>query len=191
MCEGNSDLCWRVERPVSIGFYRELYNYLRKWPQSKSATKTAIGNFFLLIDPNFQHRISDRPSNVYMYVQRLAMSSKPHSEHMSYGIEKSVEKLQFVVTECQSDQKMSEVVLKQQKDLEAMRIQVEEAQAEIASSRKGLTDVTNKLQNVTVQRDNARKNIQQKLEATIADAAHYMKTSCYLKMRSYLRSLII
>ena len=60
------------------------------------------------------------------------MSSKPHSEHMSYGIEKSVEKLQFVVTECQSDlQKMSEVVLKQQKDLEAMRIQLEEAQAEI------------------------------------------------------------
>ena len=45
-----------------------------------------------------------------------------------------------------------------------------------ASSRKGLTDVTNKLQNVTVQRNNARKNIhknQQKLEATIADAAHY------------------
>ena len=175
VCEGDSDLFWKVEQPVSTGFYRELYNYLCKWP--KSATKTTIGKFFISIDPNFQHRTSDRPSNVYMYVQRLALSSKPHSEPMSYGIERTVQKLRFVVNGYQSDlQEMSEKALKQQKDLQSMKIQLEKAQVEIAKSRKELTDVTNKLQYVTVQRDSAHqkglKN-QQKLEAGIVDAAHY------------------
>lgn len=55
MCAGSKDLCWRVEQPVSVGFYQELYKYLRKWPLSKSSTKTAIGRFFLSIDPNFVH----------------------------------------------------------------------------------------------------------------------------------------
>ncbi len=101
-CEGNCDLCWKVEQPVSAGFY-----YVQV---VKAVTKSSIGKFFLAIDPNFQHRISDRPSNVYMYVQRLALSSKPHSEPMSYGIERTVEKLQFVVKEYQSDfQEMSDM----------------------------------------------------------------------------------
>ena len=177
VCEGNSDLCWRVQRPVSVGFYRELNNYLRKWPPSKSATKTAVGKFFLSIDSNFQSRISSRPDNVYAYVQRIAMSDKPHSEPMSYGIEKTVEKLQSVVSEYKTDlQEMSETVLKQQKELQEMRIEIKKAKAELTSSRYQLSDVTNKLDVVTVQRDRARKEVhrsQQRLQAATADAVHY------------------
>ncbi len=159
--EGNT-LSWKVE---PIGFYRELYNYLCKWPQSKSATKSSIGKFFVSIDPNFQHRISDRPSNVYMYVQRLAMSSKPHSEPMLYGIEKTV------VKEYQSSlQEMSDTAQEQQKDLQAMNIQLKIAQA---SSRKELANVSNKL---AVQRGSSQKKVQKNkkiLEAAIIDASHY------------------
>ena len=119
----------------------------------------------------------DRPSNVYMYVQRLAMSNKAHFEPMSYGIEKTVEKLQLAVNEYQSDlEEMSEIILNQQKDLQAMRTQLKKAQSEIASSRRELADVTNKLQNVRDQRDSARRKahkMEERIEAAYDDTAHY------------------
>lgn len=177
MCEGNTKLCWRVEQPITVGFYRELYTYLKKWPVTKSVSKTAIGHFFLSIDPNFQLRASDRPSNVYLYVQRLAMSKKSNSELMSYGIERTVGKLQVAVSECHNDlQEMSEVVLSQQKDLQAMREELQRAQEEIASSKKDLSAATKKLENIRIQRDNARRKaqkLQERLEAFMDDAAHY------------------
>lgn len=56
---------------------------------------------------------------------------------MSYGIERTVGKLQVVVSEYQNDlQAMAEVVLNQQKDMQAMRDELEKAQAELASSKK-------------------------------------------------------
>ncbi len=54
-----------------------------------------------------------------------------------------------------------------------MKIQLKEARVEIASSRKELANISNKL---TFQRDSARKNVwknQQMLEAAIVDAVHY------------------
>ena len=87
---------------MTIGFYKQLHHYLRKWPPSRFATKTTVGRFYLLIDSNFQtRRISSRPDNIYMFVQRLADSSKLHSEAMSYGFDKTVEHLQSVVSGCQ------------------------------------------------------------------------------------------
>ena len=46
--EKQRDLCWTLnDKPVTIGFYRELHKYLRKWPPSRSATKTTVGRFYL------------------------------------------------------------------------------------------------------------------------------------------------
>ena len=135
---------------------------------------------FLSIDPSFEHRISDRPSNIYLYVQRLAMSNKVNVDPMSYGIEKTVGKLQVVVSEYQNDlQGMTEVVLRQQKDLQAVRDELEKAQAELASSKKELADATSKLEHIRGQRDSARRKalkLQERLEAFIDDSAHYEDT---------------
>jgi hypothetical protein len=51
--------CLPVDKPVTVGFYRKLHNYLQKCT-SLSATKTDIGRFYSSIDPNDQIlRISD------------------------------------------------------------------------------------------------------------------------------------
>ena len=59
---------WTLDKPVTIGFYRELHKYLQKWAPSRSATKTTMGMFYLLIDSSFQ---TSHPDNIYMFVQRL------------------------------------------------------------------------------------------------------------------------
>lgn len=47
---GRSNLCWTLTKPATIGFYRDLHQYLRKWLPAHSASKTAVGMFYLLID---------------------------------------------------------------------------------------------------------------------------------------------
>ena len=82
-----------------------------------------MGRFYLLIDSNFQtRRISSRPDNTYMFVQRLADSSKLHSEAMSHGVDKTVEYLQSVVSGYQDSlEEMSGKVSEQQKALQEMK----------------------------------------------------------------------
>lgn len=168
-------LCWRLDRPVTIGFYRELHKYLRKWPPSRSATKTTVGKFYRLIDSNFQtQRTSSRPDNIYMFVQRLADSSKLYSEPMLYGVVKTVEHLHSVVSD--NLEVMSKKVSEHQKSLQEMKVQMEEARAELSSTRRALSDVTNKLQTTIKQRDCAHKQVDKshkKLEAAIADSDFY------------------
>ena len=176
--EEQTESCWTLDKPVTIGFYRELHKYLRRWPPSRSATKTTMGRFYLLIDSNFQtRRISSRPDNIYMFVQRLADSSKLHSEPMSYGVDKTVKHLQSVVSGYQTNlEEISEKVSEQQKVLQQMKIQLEKARAELTSSKHALSHVTNKLQTTTKQRDCACKQVhksQQKLEAASADSVYY------------------
>lgn len=92
--EGRQDLCWTLTKSVTVGFYRHLHHYLRHWPPSRSATKTTVGRFYLLVDENFQSgSMSSRPDNVYLFVQRVADSCKLNSEPMYYGIDNTVEQL--------------------------------------------------------------------------------------------------
>ena len=51
---GRRDLCWVLKKPVRIGFYRDLHQYLRQWPPAHSASKTAVGTFYLPIDVYFK-----------------------------------------------------------------------------------------------------------------------------------------
>ena len=176
--EGRQDLCWTLTKPVSVGFYRDLHRYLRQWPPSRSATKTTVGKFYLFVDVNFKcRRMSSRPDNIYMLVQRVADSCKLNSEPMYYGLDNTVEQLKGAVSSYQEDlELMSEKVTKQQEALEEMKKQMESASTELASSRRALSDVTNRLQKATKQQDTARKQaskIQEKLEATYLDSVHY------------------
>ena len=96
---------------------------------------------------------------------------------MSYGVDKTVEHLQSVVSDYQANLgEMSDKVSEQQKALQEMKIQMEKARAELTASKCALSDVTNKLQTTIKQRDCARMQIhksKQKLEATIADSVYY------------------
>ncbi len=127
-CE-RRDLCWSLHKPVTIGFYRALHNYLHKWPTSRSATKSAVGNFYTLIDPKFQKRSGafSRPDNVHLFVQKIATSSKPDSDIMDYGIDVKVQHLRSVVNEYQENlQEMTTKVVEQQKELQMIKKNHEE-----------------------------------------------------------------
>ena len=176
--EGQAELCWTLDMPVTVGFYRDLHKYLQKWPLSRSASKATVGRFYVMIDYNFQRqRISSRPDNIYSFIQRVADSSKPQSELMSYGADHTVKHLQSVVSGYQNDlEVMSEKVSEHQQVVQDIKSQLEVARTELNSTKHVLSDVTKKLKTTTNQRDSARKHVQttqQKLEATIMDAVYY------------------
>ena len=177
-CANHESLCWTLDKSVTIGFYKELHNYLQKWPPSQRSTKTTVGRFYLLIDSNFlSKRISTRPDNIYMFVQRIADSSKIDSEPMSYGVERTVEHLQSVVSGYQASiDEMSQKMSEQQKALQEMQTEMDKAKAELMSSRRTLCDICNKLEASVKQRNCAHKKLQksqQKIEGLIADLAFY------------------
>ena len=175
---GHSDLCVTLAKPATIGFYRDLHQYLRQWPPARSASKTAIGTFYLLIDVNFQTRMSSRPSNIYSFVQRvIGDSSKLPSEAMHYGIDNTVQQLKSLVSGYQNDlEAMAQKVTEQQKELEEMKRQMDMAKSELTDSRSVLSDVTNNLKTAVKQRDRGHKKaheIQDKLEAAYLDSEYY------------------
>ena len=173
--KGQKDLCWTLTRPVTVGFYRDLHRYLRQWPSARSATKTTVGTFYSLVDVNFKS--TNRPDNIYMFVQRVIDSQRLSSEPMYYGKDNAVEQLKSVVCDYQEDLKiMSQKVSEQQEALQEMKKQLEVASAELASSRRALSDVSNRLQKTTKQRDTAHKKackMQDDLEAAYLDSVYY------------------
>ena len=174
--EGQQDMCWTLTQSVTVGFYRDLHHYLRHWPPSRSATKTTVGRLKFFINQQIKlGRMSSCSDDVYMFVQRVADSSKLSSEPMYYGIDNTVEQLKCVVAGYQEDlDVMSQKVSKQKEALEEMK-QFQIASTELASSRRTLSDVMNRLQKTTEQRDTARKQgskIQEKLEAVNLDSVY-------------------
>lgn len=190
--EGQNDLEWTLSKPVTIGFYRDLHRYLRHWPPARSATKTTVGKFYVLVDVNFKSgRISARPDNVYMLVQRVADSSRSSSEPMYYGMDKTIEQLDNVVCGYQEDLEiMSHKVSEQQEALEEMKRQLEDAR----TSRHALSDISNQLQKTVKQRYTARKQackMQDKLEAAFLDSVYYedeMQARCD-QLTDHIKSL--
>lgn len=176
--EGQEDLCWTLTKPVTVGFYRDLHRYLRHWSPARSATKATVGRFYLLVDANFKsRRMSRRPDNIYMFVQRITDSHRLSSDPMYYGMDNTVEELKSTVCGYQGELKtMFHKVSKQQDALEEMKKQLEFANTELASSKRALSDVSNRLQKATKQRDTARKQVckmQDKLEAAYVDSVYY------------------
>ena len=80
----NSIPKWIVVGIPTIGFYRALHNFLKRWPVTKSLTKTSIGRFYIAIDDNLR-KSGGRPDNVYRYVERIAFSDKSCTKHMVYN----------------------------------------------------------------------------------------------------------
>ncbi len=76
-----------------IGFYRALHNYLRKWPTSRSATKSAVGNFYTR---NFRR---DLEAVQIMLYKKLRLPVSQTQDIMDYGIDVKVQHLRSVVNE--------------------------------------------------------------------------------------------
>ena len=83
----DQELCWSLKEIPTVGFYRELNNFLKKWPLSCSVTETAIGKFYICIDPEL-HRISaadcEQPVSIYHLIEKAVSSNESSSMLMSY-----------------------------------------------------------------------------------------------------------
>lgn len=177
-CELPVDVRWSLKEIPTVGFYRELHNFLRKWPQSCCLTKITIGKFYICIDPELRQKsMCSRPDNVYQFIERIAVSNKPSSAAMIYNKYAALKHLQSKVDAYSTEiQELSSKVMAQEKELTEMKREVEIARAEISNTKLTLNDITSKLQITQRQRDSARNQVQkcqEKLETTAADFIHF------------------
>ena len=169
---------WSLSEVPIVGFYRQLHQYLKRWPPSHSAAKSTIEKFYISIDPELQTKsICTRPDNVYQCIDRVASSKKPYSTPMSYGLRVTIQHLQDEVKGCYIEvQELTTKVCEQEEELSAMQKEVEMASQELSETKHTLEDITQRLQIVQKQRDCAHRQVQEsqrKLNATEADFVHY------------------
>jgi len=63
-------LKWSLKGVPNIGFYQELWYFLKGWHKTQRATKITIGHFYIAIDRNLQVKGSC-PDNTYRFIQRV------------------------------------------------------------------------------------------------------------------------
>ena len=70
-----------TQRP-SVNFYKHLHSFLKRWCFTRNATKTAVGKFYLAIDPFLDKKM--RPDNVYRYIeQQISTNDNEHEAFKS------------------------------------------------------------------------------------------------------------
>lgn len=109
-----------------------MHNFLRKWPPSRSVTKTAIGNFRIRIDPELRRKnASGRLDNIFQFIRKVAFSDK---ELMWYSLHATIvnEHLQTEVSGCLTEiEELSAKIKEQEQELIVMKREVEIARAEL------------------------------------------------------------
>ena len=60
-------ILWHLEGVPNAEFYVKLHPYLKRWPVTCNASKSAIGRFYIKIDRRFADKGS-RADNAYRYV---------------------------------------------------------------------------------------------------------------------------
>ena len=169
---------WSLSEVPIVGFYGQLHHYLKRWPPSRSATKSTIGKFYISIHPELQTKsICTCPDNVYQFIDRVASSKKPCSTLISYGLCVTIQYLRDEVKGCSTEvQELTTKVFEQEEELSAMRKDVEMASQDLSETKCTLDEVTDRLHIVQKQRDCARRWVQEskrKLNAMESDFAHY------------------
>ena len=87
------------EVPI-VGFCRQLHHYLKRWPPSRSVTRSMTGKFYISIDPELQtNSICTRPDNIGPF-DRVASSENPCFTLISYGLRITIQLLQDEVKGC-------------------------------------------------------------------------------------------
>ena len=144
----DQELCWSLKETPTVGFHRELHNFLKKWPLSCSVTKTAIGKFYTRIDPELR-RISTagykQPVSVYHFIEKAVSSNESSSMLMSYPT--AIQHLEIEVSGCVTQiQELSVKVRKQDEELTMMRREVELLLTELGNTKHVLKDIIDELQ---------------------------------------------
>jgi len=91
--ENHDKLSWSLSCVPTVGFYRVLHQYLKRWPMSHSMSTVAIGKFYTAIDEQLKFKGS-RPDCIYRFTDRLVHSAQPSNDFVAYGKNFKLENLQ-------------------------------------------------------------------------------------------------
>ena len=77
---------WSLQGISNVEFYHLLHPFLKKWPLTKSISRTVIGKLYMAIDPNLQKN-NCRPDNAYRFIERRTTlgSNLPSTTLMTYS----------------------------------------------------------------------------------------------------------
>ena len=158
-------ISWKLKGIPEIGFYENLCNFLKHWPETCSASKVELGKFYIAIDKSLQEK-KMRPDNAYRFVETLVTSSLPRNTVVNYNIEKgTVKVLESDLKQC------NEQIQKLTEDFAAMKLQLEDTKKELDSTQHTLENAINEVKrnNLKMRQKNACK-MEEFCEHTIADS---------------------
>ena len=67
-------ISWKLKCIPEIGFYENLCNVLKHWPETCSASEVELEKLYIAIDKSLQEK-KMRPDNAYRFVETLVTSN--------------------------------------------------------------------------------------------------------------------
>jgi hypothetical protein len=64
--QNNESPSWHLRGIPDYGFYKDLHQFLKKWPHTRNSSKVSIGKFYSVIDLNLRDKAL-RPDNAYCH----------------------------------------------------------------------------------------------------------------------------
>ena len=120
---------WSLRGIPDHGFYQDLQSFMKIWPRSRMAAKTAIGEFYLAIDRNL--RIRHSSTNAYQFIDRIVSLSRPRTMLMKYGVE-DIETIKMEVKKYVEDrQKLWDEFEKMKRERDKAKKELHSTQVEI------------------------------------------------------------
>uniref|UniRef100_A0A1X7T216 Uncharacterized protein n=1 Tax=Amphimedon queenslandica TaxID=400682 RepID=A0A1X7T216_AMPQE len=140
---GETELQWSLNEVVpTCGFYKNLHQFLKKWPLTRRMTKSDIGRFYMAIDDRLCHS-GVRPDNVYRFIETISK----HDEDAPVKYLKSKQEISDPI----------QVVRDNAHDIQALNSEIKSLRKKLHSAQTSLEDVTNTAETYKLQRDCARR----------------------------------
>lgn len=166
---------WYLRGIPNFAFYKSLHPFLKHWHVTESATKVAIGTFYIEIDVNMKQK-GGRPDNIYRFVDKAVKASRSSDDLMSYTFQQTEDQFQKELKELQTNfTNCTDQVKRLNSDMLQLKQQLEASRQDLQVSRCALRDVTNEKkmiekQNVALRKKCAKsKKVQFCLEEEIAN----------------------
>ena len=146
---------WHLKGIPNIEFYKNLHPFLKFWPVTDSATKVAIGAFYIEIDENMKKKGS-RPDNVYRFVDKTVKSNCSLGL-MAYHPDNHQTEMKALQSDLSCCTKQVETL---NSDVSKLKQQLEASRQELQVARCSLRDVTNEKRILDKKKETSQKKFE-------------------------------
>ena len=136
---------WQLMSIPNVGFYQSLHHFLKRWPLTRRASKRAVAEFYIAIDPKLSAKGS-RPDSIYRFIEGL--SNVHPDQAVYYGTQqRKVKQLQSDIEHC--NHRLDEMTLEYME----LKEQFLESKSKLQRTKKSLQDITNQRDTMKRSRD--------------------------------------